>query len=436
VAKNKKLNKKLSILIKSAKVIDKGSPFDGQVVDILVKNGKVEKIGQSIDSEAIETVDIPNLSISIGWCDLRTHGRNPGYEHEEDFESLAKAAVIGGFTDVALLPNTQPIIQSKESVSFIKSASEASKVNFWPIAAATHNCEGKDINELIDLNNAGAIGFSDGENTVDNPDSILKILQYIGQFSGLFINRPEIHKLNMFGQMNEGLNSNLLGLKGLPAVSEHLAIQRDLNLINYLGKEAENIRYHFSTISTAKSVQLIKEAKQTNKKISCDVAAHHLVFTDDDLKNFDTNFKVLPPFRKKEDTEALWAGLIDGTIDAIVSDHCPHDVESKNIEFDLSEFGVIGLETAFSATNKANTKMRYQQMIEKFSYNPRKILGLPPLSINLNQPAHFTLFDTGKKWIFEAENIMSKSKSTPFVGKEMLGKVHGVIVNGKLTYAE
>lgn len=426
----------MSILIKSAKIIDKGSPYDGEILDIFIKDGLIEQIGQSIIVKAENIVDIPNLSVSTGWCDMRVHGRNPGFEHKEDFESLENAAIAGGFTDIALLPNTYPIIQSKEAVGFIKSASEQSKINFWPIAAATNNCDGKDINELIDLNRAGAIAFSDGENAVSNPDSILKILQYISQFDGLFLNRPEETKLNLYGQINEGLVSNLLGLKGLPAISEHLAIERDLNLMNYLGNVSKNIRLHFSTISTAKAVALIREAKKAGHKISCDIAVHQLIFTDKALQTFDSNYKVMPPFRLQTDIDELWAGLADGTIDAIVSDHCPHDAESKNLEFDLSEFGIIGLETLFGIINKNNTKLKYTQLIEKISYNPRKILGLPALAIKEGQLAHLTIFDTATQWVFEEINIKSKAKNTPFVGKNMMGKVFGVIANGKLSYAQ
>ncbi len=426
----------MKILIKAAKVIDRGSPYDGQIVDILVNDGIVEDICQLIDCDADEIVNIPNANVSIGWCDLRSHGRNPGYEHKEDFTSLAKAAIAGGFTDVALLPNTNPIIQTKESVAYIKAESRDSSINFWPIAAATHNCEGKDLNELIDLNQAGAVGFSDGENAVSNSEAILKILQYLSQFGGLFMNRPEEGKLNMFGQIHEGLVSNLLGLKGLPSVSETLAIERDINLLDYLGSTVENVRFHFSTISTAKSVELIRAAKKSGLKITCDIAAHQLAFIDEDLKTFDSNLKVMPPFRQANDIEALWAGLLDGTIDAIVSDHNPNDPESKNLEFDLSEFGIIGLETLFPLVNKLNTKLRYQQMVELISYNPRKILGLTPLSIKIGQPAHFTFFDTSMKWIFEENNIKSKSKNTPFVGMNMLGKVKGILAKGKMNYAE
>lgn len=426
----------MSILIKSAKIIDKGSPYNGEVLDIFIKEGIIEQIGQSIIVKADEVVNIPNLSVSTGWCDMRVNGRNPGFEHKEDFDSLESAAIAGGFTDIVLLPNTSPIIQSKEAVGFIKSASEKSKINFWPIAAATNNCEGKDINELIDLNRAGAIAFSDGENAVSNPDSILKILQYISQFDGLFLNRPEETKLNIYGQINEGLVSNLLGLKGLPAISEQLAIERDLNLLGYLGNDSKNIRLHFSTISTAKSVQLIRDAKKAGKKITCDIAAHQLIFTDKDLLSFDSNFKVMPPFRSQSDIDELWAGLVDGTIDAIVSDHCPHDAESKNLEFDLSEFGIIGLETLFGIINKNNTKLKYTQIIDKISFNPRNILGLPTLAINEGKTAHLTLFDTASQWVFEENDIKSKSKNTPFIGKNMMGKVFGIIAKGKLSYAQ
>ena len=365
---------------------------------------------------------------------MRVHGRNPGYEQKESFDSLEKAAIAGGFTNLALLPNTQPIIQSKEAVRFLKSESANSKINYWPFAAATHDCEGKNINELIDLHNAGAIGFTDGENSISNTDTILKILQYNSQINGLFVNKAEESKLNLFGQMHEGLNSNLLGLKGLPAIAEEMAIHRDLSLLDYLG-ESGNTRFHISTISTANSVKLIRQAKKEGKKISCDVAAHQLIFTDNDLNTFDTNYKVKPPFRSQNDVNELWIGLMDGTIDAIVSDHCPHDSETKNIEFDLAEFGIIGLETLFGAVNKQNTKLKYPDLIEKLTYNPRTILGLPHLSIKIGESADLTLFDTSTKWIFEENDIKSNSKNTPFVGKNMLGKVHGIITKGNLHYA-
>ncbi len=426
----------MSILIKSVKVIDKGSPFDGQVLDILIKDGIIAEMGTSINVSAKEIIEINDLCISVGWCDLRTHGRNPGYEQKEDFESLTNAAVSGGFTDVALLPNTNPIIQSKEAVAYLKSVSSQSKVNYWPIAAATHNCEGKDINEMLDLNEAGAIAFSDGALAVDNPETILKIFQYISQFNGLFINRAEESKLNRFGQMHEGLQSNLLGLKGLPAMAEEMAIERDLNILTYLGSLKDKVRYHISTISTARSVELIRNAKKNGYNLTCDVAYHQLIFTETELATFDPNYKVTPPFRTKADQEALWAGLVDGTIDAIVSDHCPHDPEAKVVEFDLAEFGIIGLETLFGVLNKHNTTMRYPQIIEKISYNPRKILGLPSLAIKPNQPAHFTLFNTHAKWEFSESNIKSKSKNTPFVGMPLLGKVHGTITNNKMNHAQ
>jgi dihydroorotase len=425
----------LSILIKSAKIIDKGSPFDGQIVDILIENDQIAQIEKHIDTAATEIVELPNLNVSVGWCDMRVHGRNPGYEQVEDFDSLTKAAISGGFTDIALLPNTNPIIQTKEAVGFVKSASKDSRINFWPIAAATHNCEGKDINEMIDLEKAGAMAFSDGQKAVSNAETILKIVQYIGQFNGLFMNRPEESKLNLFGQINESLVSNLLGLKGLPAISEHMAIERDLNLLDYLGEYSAKIRYHFSTISTAKSVNLIREAKKAGKKITCDVAAHQLIFTEQNLITFDTKYKVMPPFRTDTDLQALWDGLVDGTIDAIVSDHCPLDPETKNLEFDLSEFGIIGLETVFASINKNNTKLKYQQLIEKLSYNPRKILGLPTLSIKVGESANFTLFETSSKWIFDKKNIASKSKNTPFINYEMMGKIYGVITKGRVNYA-
>ncbi len=424
----------MKILLKSVKIIEKGSAINGDVLDVFINNGIIEHIGQSIDFEADVLINIANLSVSAGWCDMRVHGRNPGFEQKESFESLENAAISGGFTDLALLPNTQPIIQSKEAVSFIKAEAGKSKINFWPYAAATNNCDGKDINELIDLHTTGAIGFTDGEKAISNTDTLLKIIQYNSQINALFLNRAEESKLNLFGQMNEGLNSNLLGLKGMPSIAEEMAIKRDLALLNY-ATDKEKIRFHFSTISTKNSVKLIREAKNDGLKVSCDVAAHQLIFSDNDLSSFESNYKVKPPFRTQSDIDELWLGLVDGTIDAIVSDHCPHDAETKNIEFDLAEFGIIGLETLFGALNKQNTKLRYPDLIEKLSYNPRKILGLPIVTLKQGEVANLTLFDTTSHWVFEEKDIKSNSKNTPFIGKNMLGKVFGVISKGKIHYA-
>ena len=421
----------MKLLIRSAKIISKGSDLNGQTKDIFIENGIIKQIGDVVDIDADEIIEGENLCVSVGWFDMRVHAKEPGHEYKESLESMEATALAGGFTAIALLPNTQPVVQTRESVNYLKRSGQ--KVKFYPMAALTKNCEGKDFTEMIDLHEAGAVAFTDGEYPVQNPDIFLKSLQYLTQFSGLLINHPEDTNLTHFGQMHDGSVSTYLGMKGMPQMAEEIMIMRDMKLLEYVmetpfGQHITNKSLlHFSCISSVQSVNLVRMGKEMGLPITCDVAAHQLCFTENNLIDFDSNFKVNPPFRTQDDVEALWEGLADGTIDVIVSDHNPQDEESKKLEFDMAEFGVIGLETVFPVINTYNKEMALEDLIEKITSNPRNILRLQNPVMAEGQKANLTVFSPSITWVYEEKNIVSKSKNSPFIGANFIGKVIKVI---------
>ena len=423
---------KMKTLIRSAKIICRTSDFHGQTKDIFIENGIIQQIGDVLILEADEIIEGEDLHVSVGWFDMRVHAKEPGHEHKESLESMELTALAGGFSEIALLPNTNPVVQTRESVNYLKRAGE--KVKFHPMAAVTVKCEGKDFTEMIDLHEAGAVAFTDGEYSIQNPDIFLKSLQYLTQFGGLLINHPEDTNLTHFGQMHDGSVSTFLGMKGMPQMAEEIMLMRDITLLKYVMetpfmKEFSNKSIlHFSCISSLETVNLIRMAKEMELPVTCDVAAHQLCFTENDLIDFDSNFKVNPPFRTQEDVEALWEGLADGTIDVIVSDHNPQDEESKKLEFDMAEFGVIGLETVFASVNTYNKELTLEDIIETITDNPRKILRLKNPEIAEGAKANLTIFSPSHEWIYEEKSIISKSKNSPFIGKNLKGKVIKVIV--------
>ena len=432
----------MQLLIRSAHIVDAASSFDGQVRDILVENGLIRQIGEHLSVDAaVRVIEADNLHVSSGWVDMRVSTQDPGYEHKEDLTTVCQAATAGGFTDIAVLPNTQPVVDAKGTLGYVRRMAEGQPVSVHVIAAVTKKAIGEDFTEMLDLHHGGAVAFSDGSHPLQNPDLLLKTLQYLQPINGLLMNRPEEMLLTQFGQMHEGVQSTLLGLKGIPALAEELMVERDLRLLEYVTRvetrdSIENSAItevppalHFSTISTARSVELIRQAKAQGMPISCDVAAHQLVFDDSALADFDTNLKVNPPFRSTDDVAALWAGLADGTIDAIVSDHTPQDAESKNLEFDQAEFGIIGLETVFGSTITHNQNLTLAQLIDKLTVRPRHILRLPVVTIAEGQPASLTLFDPTAVWTYN--RTLSKSKNSPFLGKTLTGQVVGTVHHGQ-----
>ena len=425
----------MRILLKSVKIVDSSSEFNGQTKDILIENGIIQQIADGIETSADQTISGENLYVSAGWIDMRVSPKDPGYESKEDLNTLSSAAMVGGFTEIVTLPNSKPVVQTKEAIAYVKNFALSQLINIYPTGAITKNCEGKDFTEMLDLHKAGAVAFTDGDHTLWNADILLKTLQYLSPIDALLMNRPEEPSMTIFGQMHEGIESTLLGMKGIPSTAEELMLMRDLKLLEYYLGENFNINniscLHFSTISTKNSVELIRQAKSKGLPVSCDIAAHQLAFTDKDLRDFDTNFKVNPPFRSQEDIEALQNGLEDGTIDVIVSDHNPQDEESKNLEFDLADFGIIGLETAFSVAN-TYSNLSLEKIIEKLTTSPRKLLRLENISIKEGNHANLSVFDPSQDWIYESKNIQSKSKNSPFIDKKLRGKVKAVINKDKI----
>lgn len=425
----------MKILLKLVKIIDDSSALNGHTKDILIENSKIQQISDNIEANAEQVISGENLCVSAGWIDMRVSPKDPGYESKEDLNTLSAAAMAGGFTEIVTLPNTKPVVQTKEAIAYVKNFALSQLINIYPTGAVTKNCEGKDFTEMLDLHQAGAVAFTDGDHTLWNADILLKTLQYLAPIDALLMNRPEEPSMTIFGQMHEGIESTLLGMKGIPSTAEELMLMRDLKLLEYyLGQNftpKSNSCLHFSTISTKAGVELIRQAKQRGLPVSCDIAVHQLAFTDADLRDFDTNLKVNPPFRSQEDIDALKAGLLDGTIDVLVSDHNPQDEESKNLEFDMADFGAIGLETAFAVAN-TYSKLTIEQIISKLTTAPRKLLRLENVSIKEGNQANLSIFDPTIEWIYESKMIQSKSKNSPFIGKILKGKAKAVINKGKI----
>ena len=424
----------MDYLIQNAEIIDPHSPHHRQKRSILIQGGKISKVAEeniffAENHPNLQKFDAKGLKLSVGWFDFRVSLKDPGLEYKETLESGITAAQQGGFTEIVTLPNTIPVIQSKNELNYIQRFNQSGILQIHPIAAVTLNTEGKELTEMLDLHHHGAIAFSDGEKPIWHSDILIKTLQYLQKFDGLLINRPEDQLLTLYGSMNEGINSTLLGMKGMPALAEEMMIQRDLNFLEYTGG-----KIHFSLISTKGAVELIREAKQKGLKVTCDMAMHQIAFDDSALMEFDTHYKVRPPFRTQEDIDALWEGLEDGTIDILVSDHNPQDEESKQLEFDQADFGISSIETAFALMYKHNLqkkKLSLEQLLEKFTINPRKILNLSIPKIEEGEEANLTLFDTEKVWILESSQMKSKSKNTPFLGQAFRGRAVAIFNQGK-----
>ena len=413
-------------LLKSVQIIHRNSPFHQQIKHVALKDGKITAIAETHESiEAREVIDCKNACLSVGWFDMRAVVPEIGCEYKEDLSSASQAASAGGFTEVALLPVGNPPTQTKEAVAFLLRQSEKYLNTFYPIAATSMDTKGEEMTEMIDLHTAGAVAFSDGVLPTTNSSLIVKVLQYLAQFDGLFINMPDEKNLSKFGLMHEGINSTLLGMKGFPSLAEEMGVIRDLKLLSYVGG-----KIHFANLSCAEVVQLVREAKQKGMNVTASIAAHQLAFTDADLKDFDTNLKVKPPFRTQADIEALQMGLLDRTIDAIVSDHQPQDEESKKLEFDMAEFGMIALETAFATANTFSN-LPLEVLIEKFTTAPRQILKIKQPEITVGEEANLTLFSSEQAWKYEFKNIRSKSKNSPFIDKTLKGKPLAVFNKGK-----
>jgi dihydroorotase len=365
--------------------------------------------------------------VSPGWVDIFSHFCDPGYEFKETLETGAAAAAAGGYTQVFILPNTLPVIQSKSHVEYIVQKSKTLPVSIHPLGAVTKNIEGKDLAEMYDMHASGAVAFSDGLHPVQVSGLLLKALQYIKAFDGVLIQVPIDKSIGTHGLMNEGIISTRLGLPGLPSIAEEIIIKRDIDLLKYTDS-----KLHISGISTAKSLDLIRQAKRDGINITCSVTPFHLFFCDEDLQGYDTNLKVNPPLRSEEDRQALREGLLNGTIDCIASHHFPQNWDSKTCEFEYAKPGLTGLETAFAVINEVLPAIRNEQLVKIFSTTARTIFQLPSTNIEEGATAELTLFSRNGKTILTRENTRSKSANSPFMQRELKGRVIGTINKGNI----
>ena len=413
----------MKILVRSAKVIDNESPHNNKVVDILIEDGVIKEIASPIKAKKVDQeIAFENLHVSQGWFDSSVSFGEPGYEDRETLENGLLTAGKSGFTAIALNPGNDPVTDNKGTVNYLISKAQNSPVELFPIGALTIDSEGKDLAELYDMQQAGAIAFGDHKKAVSHPNLLKLALQYTQNFDGLVQSFPQEDKIAGNGQVNENETSTMLGLKGIPALAEELQIVRDLHILDYTGG-----KLHIPTISTARSVELIREAKEKGLDVSCSVAIHHLVLTDEVLKEFDTNAKILPPLRTRADVKALIAGIKDGTIDMVTSDHFPVDIEHKKLEFDNALFGSIGLESAFGALNKVLPL----KTVIKMLLAGRWRFDLPEDIIEVGSTANLTFFDPDQEYKFELKNIHSTSKNSVFLDHELKGKVLGIFSKGK-----
>ncbi len=416
----------MKILIKQARIICAQSPLNGQVHDILITDGSIQQIASSLAEPADEVISGESLHISIGWMDVFANFADPGYEHRETLVSGAAAAAAGGFTDVMILPNSNPTVSTKSVVEYLKQKATTLPVSLHPIGAVTKNAEGKELTEMYDMFNSGALAFGDGTNAIQSPGVLLKALQYVLPIGATIIQVPDDKTISNHGLMNEGILSTQLGLPGKPAIAEELMIARDIELLKYTGS-----KLHITGVSTKKGMELIKAARQENLSISCSVTPAHLLFSDADLSAYDCNLKMNPPLRTAEDRDALRIALSEGFIDCIASHHFPQHWDDKTCEFEYAKNGSISLETLFGVVN--GLLCDTGKMVHLLTKGPREIFGLAVPEIKVGAPACLTIFTIHDEYIFDETMIRSLSRNCAFTGKKLKGKVVGIINNNKIS---
>lgn len=417
----------MSILLRKVKIIDSKSPYNGLVKDVLINNDQIVQIDDSIEASARKTIEKVGLCVSPGWFEMHANFCDPGNEHKEDIDSGSRAAVFGGFTSVALTPETEPVIQTKNDIEYLYKKAESQAINIYPLGASTTNLDGKELTELYDMYQAGALGFYNGKKAINNPNIQKLVFQYTRTFQAPVLVFPNEVDLSDQGQINEGETSTSLALKGIPNLVEEISINRDM----YLAEYAES-PVHFTSISTEGGVELIRKAKGQGARVTCSVNLYNLVLTDEILSTYDTRYKVLPPIRHESDRLALLEGIKDGTIDAISIDHIPQDIEVKKCEFENAAFGMRGLETAFGIYSKYLSKdISLENWVELVSHKPREILDAAKISLNEGNIAELTLFEQKTKWTLNNENIKLRSKNNPFANEELCGKPFGIINKGR-----
>lgn len=417
----------MSILIKSAKIIDADNSLDGKVFDIYIDKGIIINIDKNIDKPAKTIISRENLHVSIGWLDSSVCFGEPGLEEREDLENGIKSAGLSGFTDIVLNSETLPILDSKADISYIKSKTQNSVVSVHPLGALSKKSDSEELADLKEMYDVGCIGFNDFKKAIKNPNLLKTALQYVQHFDGLILSFPIEDSISKNAQVHEGEVSTKYGIKGFPPISEEIAVYRDLKILEYTDG-----KLLIPTISTTGSVKLIKEAKSKGLKVWCSVSINNLFFNDDKLKDFDTRFKVMPPIRDEKTRKELIKYVNDGSIDLVTCDHCPIDIDNKKTDFENSFFGSTGLESSFGALNSLFDLNKTIKILtsgyDTFSINK------PSLSVG--SEAKLTLFNPDIKYTFSKSNILSKSKNSSFIDSKLKGKAYGIVSNSKILIVE
>jgi len=421
----------MRILLKNGRIVDP-APGRDETLDLQIVDGRIERMGRDIPAGASQVIDLKGKVVAPGFLDMHVHFREPGYEHKETIASGCAAAAAGGFTAVACMPNTKPPIDEESVVRFIQTkAREALEglVDVYPIGAVSVGRKGEHLAPLAELAAAGAVAFSDDGDPVFDAELMRRALEYSAMFNRPVIQHAQDPLLSKGGVANEGPVATALGLPVIPRIAEEIMVMRDIRLAEYTGGQ-----YHVAHVSTAETVELVRQAKRRGIPVTCEVAPHHFTLTDEALRTYDTNTKMNPPLRTRDDVEAIKAGLRDGTIDAIATDHAPHSFDEKEVEFQVAPFGIIGLETAIGLCVTelfGNNVLSLGGLIEKLSVNPRRILHLPNIVIEEGQPANLTIFDPIAEWTVDPLLLKSRSKNTPFSGRRLAGRAVGVLNNGR-----
>ena len=417
----------MKLLIKQACITDPLSSHNGTIQDILIEKGAIREIAPSISEKTDQVIEQKGLQISPGWVDIFSNFADPGYEFKETLETGSAAAAAGGFTDVFLIPNTQPITDNKSQVEYLRQRSSDLPVSIWPIGAITKSLDGKHLAEMYDMQNSGAVAFSDGLHPVQSSGVLVKALQYVKAFHGVVIQIPDDTSISPNGLMHEGVISTQLGLPGKPMMSEELIIARDIKLARY-----SHSRIHFTGVTSPKSIDYIRRGKDSGLDISCSVTPYHLFFNDEALLAYDTNLKVYPPIRSRAIASQLKEAVLDGTIDCIASHHLPHEYDSKVLEFEYAKYGMAGLETTYAVIQTLFPDLQSEKIYALFGGNARKIFKLNPSTIEKGSSGSLTLFNPATEWVFDLNKSASKSRNSPFHGSAFKGKAIGIISKGKL----
>jgi dihydroorotase len=420
----------LKLLIKGGRIINPADNTD-TVGDVLIEDKVIAAIGQNLSAEGAQVIDAAGLVVAPGLIDMHVHLREPGLEAKEDIASGTRAAAAGGFTTIACMPNTKPVVDNSILVSgILQRAQSEGVVNVKVIGALSKALEGKELAEIGDMIQAGAVAISDDGGQLDSTRLLKTGFEYTGMFERPVITHSEDEELAGEGYMHEGAVSAMLGVKGRPAVAEDIAVARDIMLAEYA-----NAPLHIAHVSSKGAVELIRQAKKRGVKVTAEATPHHLTLTDEELKTFNTAFKVNPPLRSSEHVEALIAGLKDGTIDMIATDHAPHAFEEKDVEFRYAPSGFAGLETALAVvlTDLYHTgKLTLVEVVEKMSAAPARAFGLPGGALKVGAPADITIIDTEYKWTVDCIKFYTRGKHSPFEGRNLRGRSLITIVNGSI----